>query len=61
MPPEGNQGQPANLTRKQMGVLTLRAGGMSERDVSGRLNISVKGVENHITRVFSNLGASSIT
>ena len=48
-----------SLTRREREVLDLLAGGLSNRDIAGRLGISENTVKNHLARVLEKLQARS--
>jgi DNA-binding NarL/FixJ family response regulator len=50
---------PRGLTSRETQVAALAAGGMSDRDISGRLSLSVRTVESHLARVYHKLGVHS--
>ncbi|MCL7452037.1 MAG: response regulator transcription factor [Anaerolineae bacterium] len=49
------------LTEREIEVLRLAAKGMSNRDISRELNISVRTVQTHLSNVFNKLGVGSRT
>jgi DNA-binding CsgD family transcriptional regulator len=44
------------LTRREREVALLAAGGMTSKDIADRLYISVRSVDNHLSRVYGKLG-----
>jgi DNA-binding CsgD family transcriptional regulator/tetratricopeptide (TPR) repeat protein len=52
-------GTPAGLTRREHDVLLLVAAGMSNSEIAGRLFLSPKTVERHLSGIFRKLQASS--
>ena len=53
------RGRPANLTERQVEVLRLVAGGMSNRDIAKRLVISPRTAEHHVQDIYLKIGAST--
>ncbi|HEY7283291.1 MAG TPA: LuxR C-terminal-related transcriptional regulator, partial [Actinomycetota bacterium] len=51
--------RPAGLSDRQVEVLRLVAGGMSNRDVASALFISVRTAEHHVQDVYAKIGVSS--
>ncbi len=49
------------LTDRELEVLALVAGGLTNRDVARQLSISVRTVEAHLTHIFNKLGVCSRT
>jgi DNA-binding NarL/FixJ family response regulator len=49
------------LTERELEVLTLAARGMSNRNISRELNISVRTVQTHLSNVFNKMGVGSRT
>jgi len=49
------------LTEREVEVLRLAAKGMSNRDISRELSISVRTVQTHLSNVFNKLGVGSRT
>ena len=49
------------LTEREVEVLRLAAKGMSNRDISRELNISIRTVQTHLSNVFNKLGVGSRT
>lgn len=58
---DGEQGSKAeeDLTDRESEVLQLAAAGMSNREIGTRLDLSVRTVEAHLSRVFKKLGVGS--
>ena len=52
---------PAGLTGRQADVLGLIATGLSNAEIAGRLFISPKTVEHHVSAIFAKLGVTSRT
>jgi DNA-binding NarL/FixJ family response regulator len=50
---------PVALTRREREVATLAADGCSNREISERLFVSVRTVENHLQRAYEKLGVTS--
>jgi DNA-binding CsgD family transcriptional regulator len=48
---------PAGLTRREVEVLALIAEGLTNREIAGRLFISVKTVDHHVSALLAKLGA----
>jgi HD-GYP domain-containing protein (c-di-GMP phosphodiesterase class II) len=57
--PQGRRQGPAGLTSRQIEVLRLLAGGMSNRDIAERLVISPRTAEHHVQDVYARIGAST--
>jgi DNA-binding NarL/FixJ family response regulator len=51
--------RPADLTERQVEVLRLVAGGMSNRDIAKRLVISTRTAEHHVQDIYLKIGAST--
>jgi RNA polymerase sigma factor (sigma-70 family) len=51
----------AELSERELHVLTQVASGLSNKQIARRLGISEKTVRNHLSRVFSKLGAANRT
>jgi len=49
---------PLPLTHREREIVTLAAGGLSNREIAQRLVVSVRTVENHLYRACAKLGAS---
>ncbi|MFE6174479.1 LuxR C-terminal-related transcriptional regulator [Streptomyces sp. NPDC056464] len=49
----------ASLTPREQEVAALAAAGMSNRDIAGRLVVSVRTVENHLHRIYHKLGITA--
>ncbi|MGB9137072.1 MAG: helix-turn-helix transcriptional regulator, partial [Pseudonocardiaceae bacterium] len=52
---------PLPLTHREREIVTLAAGGLSNRDIAQRLVISVRTVENHLYRACTKLGTTDRT
>jgi len=50
---------PAGLTSRQLDVLQLVAGGMSNAEIAGQLFLSKKTVEHHVSAIYSKLGVDT--
>ncbi len=48
-----------NLSNRELEVLTNVAAGLSGKQVASKLGISIKTVRNHLSQVFSKLGAGN--
>lgn len=53
------QGLPDPLTRREREVAALAAQRLSSREIADRLIISVRTVDNHLSRVYVKLGVTS--
>ena len=53
------KGKPYGLTPRELDIVEAIASGDSNRDVAGRLNISLQTVKHHLTSIFDKTGASS--
>jgi carbon-monoxide dehydrogenase large subunit len=51
--------RPAGLTGREVQVLALVAGGLSNRQIADALTVSEKTVENHLTSVYGKIGAEN--
>ncbi|MFN2459327.1 MAG: DNA-binding response regulator [Candidatus Velthaea sp.] len=51
----------ADLTSRESDILRLIAGGLSNKEISGKLRLSEKTVKNYISRIFSKLNVSART
>ena len=49
----------ANLTERELGVLQLLKEGMQNKEIAGRLFISAKTVDHHISSILSKLDVNS--
>jgi DNA-binding NarL/FixJ family response regulator len=49
------------LTDKELQVIRLAAGGYSNKEIAGKLNISPRTVQSHLTSIFNKLGVNSRT
>jgi ATP/maltotriose-dependent transcriptional regulator MalT len=58
-PHSGTRRNPANLTRRQLGVLALVAEGLTNLEIAERLFIAPKTVEHHISAILDKLDARS--
>jgi DNA-binding NarL/FixJ family response regulator len=52
---------PLSLTRREREIVTLAAGGLSNRQIANRLVVSVRTVEGHLYRACAKLGTSDRT
>jgi DNA-binding NarL/FixJ family response regulator len=50
---------PAGLTAREMEILRLLVDGLSNRQIAGRLSISAKTVDHHVSAVLGKLGVQS--
>ncbi len=50
---------PAGLTERQMEILRLLAAGMTNAEIAGRLVVSVRTVDHHVSAVLQKLGVGS--
>jgi len=46
------------LTARDREIAVLAAGGLSSKDIAGRLVVSARTVDNHLQRVYAKLGIS---
>ena len=62
-PPEGpgdeSERRPAGLTARQLQVAALVAGGLTNRQIAGRLGIAERSAEGHVERIRQRLGVRS--
>ena len=58
-PAPSTRQNPAALTKRQMEVLELMRDGLSNAEVAGKLFISKKTVEHHVSAIYSKLGVAS--
>lgn len=58
-PRRSTAANPAGLTRRQMDVLGLIVEGLDNGEIAGRLYVSKKTVEHHVSAIFSRLGVDS--
>ncbi|MDQ4032101.1 MAG: helix-turn-helix transcriptional regulator [Actinomycetota bacterium] len=49
---------PLPLTRREREIVTLAAGGLSNRQIADRLVVSVRAIEGHLYRACAKLGVS---
>jgi DNA-binding CsgD family transcriptional regulator len=56
-----NQALPEPLTERELEVLNLLAEGLSNRDIAGRLFLSVDTIKVHTRNIYSKLGVNSRT
>ena len=57
--PRARRSRPADLTDRQVEVLRLVAGGLSNRQIAERLVISTRTAEHHVQDVYAKIGAST--
>ncbi len=55
----GAAGRPFGLTPREVEIVKAVAGGDSNRDIAGRLEISLQTVKHHLTSIFDKTGTSS--
>ncbi|HEX6221555.1 MAG TPA: AAA family ATPase [Acidimicrobiia bacterium] len=60
-PSRATRENPAGLTNRQVEVLELISGGLSNAEIADRLFISKKTVEHHVSAIYSKLGVDSRT
>jgi DNA-binding CsgD family transcriptional regulator len=58
-PREATRGNPAGLTPRQLEVLALLAGGLTNAEIAERLVVSPRTAEHHVAAVMTKLGAES--
>jgi len=58
-PRASTRGNPAQLTEREMQVLTLVAGGLRNAEIAERLFISAKTVDHHVSAILAKLGTRS--
>ena len=58
-PQNATRTNPAKLTKREIEVLTLIADGLRNAEIAGRLFISVKTVDHHVSAILGKLGARS--
>lgn len=58
-PRPSTRANPAGITAREVDVLTLLAAGHGNSEIAGRLFLSPRTVENHITSILAKLGATS--
>jgi pimeloyl-ACP methyl ester carboxylesterase/DNA-binding CsgD family transcriptional regulator len=59
LPAEQAAGPPATLTARQLQVAALVAGGLTNRQIAGRLGIEERSAEGHVERIRQRLGVRS--
>ncbi len=59
--PNTAQQQSLGITSRELEILTLIAGGLSNREIAGQLFVSENTVKTHCARVFDKLGAARRT
>ena len=59
LPAEPAAGPPAMLTARQLQVAALVAGGLTNRQIAGRLGIEERSAEGHVERIRKRLGVRS--
>jgi DNA-binding CsgD family transcriptional regulator/tetratricopeptide (TPR) repeat protein len=60
-PRPATRANPANLTQREMEVLTLVGAGLRDAEIAGRLSLSVKTVGHHVSAILGKLGVRSRT
>ena len=58
-PPEASADRPGGLTRRQVEVLRLVAGGLTPREIADQLFISPKTADHHVQRIYTKIGVSN--
>jgi DNA-binding NarL/FixJ family response regulator len=58
-PRQSTKENPSGLTERQLEILKLVAGGLSNSEIGNKLFISSRTVENHISTIFSKLNIRS--
>ena len=58
-PRESTRANPAGLTARQLEVLTLLAGGLTNAEIADRLVVSPRTAEHHVAAVLTKLGAAT--
>jgi len=58
-PRQSTKGNPSGLTERQMEILKLLAGGLSNSEIGNKLYISKRTVENHVSTIFAKLNIHS--
>ena len=56
---EAKPALPAGLTVREVEVLRLIAGGMSNNEIAGQLYLSAKTVSRHLSNIFTKIGVTS--
>jgi DNA-binding NarL/FixJ family response regulator len=59
LPRPSTRAHPAGLTARQAEVLALLGEGMSDAEIAGRLVLSRRTVEHHVTAILAKLGVAS--
>jgi DNA-binding CsgD family transcriptional regulator len=59
LPAEQAEGPSATLTARQLQVAALVAGGLTNRQIAGRLGIEERSAEGHVERIRKRLGVRS--
>lgn len=57
--PQSNTGQMPSLSNRQQELLQLLAKGLDNRAMAAQLNLSVKTIENHLTRLYRQINVQS--
>jgi DNA-binding NarL/FixJ family response regulator len=58
-PRPSTRGNPLGLTRRQLDVLGCVCENLSNKEIAGRLKLSPKTVDHHVSAVLAKLGAAS--
>jgi DNA-binding NarL/FixJ family response regulator len=58
-PQASTRANPAGLTDRQLDVLALLAGGLTNAEIAARLVLAVRGVDHHVASIFDKLDVST--